>query len=248
MHLMEEGPNAFVRLYRMQHSSFLKLCRFIEPFVSIDEKMSKLRTGGKSPITVEIILHCLLRWLGGGSYLDIRISAGISVASFYRCIHASMKAILLCDALLIHFPTTDNELQTAVDDFKALSTNGVIDGCVACVDGLLLRIQTPSSSETGNVKAFFSGHYQAYGINVQAACDSRCRFVSVCIAAPGGSNDIAAFRKTPLAATLTKLPLGKYIVGDNAYVCSESLLTPFSGKVAQMVCAFFVLSSTTTVC
>jgi hypothetical protein len=111
----------------------------------------------------------------------------------------------------------------------------VIDGCVACVDGLLLRIQTPSSSETGNVKAFFSGHYQAYGINVQAACNSRCRFVSVCIAAPGGSNDIAAFRKTPLAATLTKLPLGKYIVGDNAYVCSESLLTPFSGKVAQMV-------------
>jgi hypothetical protein len=98
---------------------FLKLCRFIEPFVSIDEKMSKLRTGGKSPITVEIILHCLLRWLGGGSYLDIRISAGISVASFYRCIHASMKAILLCDALLIHFPTTDKELQTAVDNFKA---------------------------------------------------------------------------------------------------------------------------------
>ena len=121
----------------------------------------------------------------------------------------------------------------------------MIDGCVACVDGLLLCIQTPSSSETGNVvKAFFSGHYQAYGINVQAACDSRCRFVSVCIAAPGGSNDIAAFRKTPLAATVTKLPLGKYIVGDNAYVCSESLLTPFSGKVAQMVyclllCAIF---------
>jgi hypothetical protein len=53
----------------------------------------------------------------------------------------------------------------------------------------------------------------------------------VCIAAPGGSNDIAAFRKTPLAQSVNQLPLGKYIVGDNAYVCSESLLTPFAGKV-----------------
>lgn len=196
--LMEEGPNAFVRLYRMQYASFVKLCRLVEPFVSIDPRMSKVRTGGKSPITVEIILHCLLRWLGGGSYLDIRISAGISVTSFYRCIHASMEAILVCERLSIHFPTTDEELEIAANDFKSLSTAGVIDGCVACIDGILLRIQTPSPSETGNVKAFFSGHYQAYGINVQAACDSRCRFVSVCIAAPGGSNDIAAFRKLHL--------------------------------------------------
>jgi hypothetical protein len=229
-HLLEEGPNAFVRLYRMPYASFVKLCGLVEPFVSIDPKMSRVRTGGKSPITVEIILHCLLRWLGGGSYLDIRISAGISISSFYRCIHTSMTAILLSEALSIHFPTTDEELQNAANDFKSLSTNGVIDGCVACVDGILLRIQTPPSSATGNVKAFFSGHYQAYGINVQAACDSRCRFVSVCAVAPGGSNDIAAFRKTPLAASVTQLPLGKYIVGDNAYVCSESLLTPFAGK------------------
>jgi hypothetical protein len=34
--LMEEGPNAFVRLYRMEHASFVKLCRLVEPFVSID--------------------------------------------------------------------------------------------------------------------------------------------------------------------------------------------------------------------
>jgi hypothetical protein len=208
-HLMEEGPSAFVRLYRMQHASFERLCRLIEPFISIDERMSGLRTGGKSPITIEIILHCLLRWLGGGSYLDIRISAGISVASFYMCIHAPMKAILLCEELSIHFPTTSKELQIAADNYKALSTNGVIDGCVACVDGLLLRIQTPSASENGNLKAFFSGHYQAYGINVQAACDSRCRFVSVCIAAPGGSNNIAAFQKSPLALSVNRLPLGK---------------------------------------
>jgi hypothetical protein len=64
---------------------------------------------------------------------------------------------------------------------------------------------------------------------VQAVCDSKCRFTSVSVAAPGGSNDIAAFCKTRLNSMLEELPIGKYIIGDNhAYICSEHVLTPFS--------------------
>ena len=130
--------------------------------------MSQIRTG-KAPIITEIALHCLLRWLGGGSYLDIRLSAGISTASFYVCVHKCMDVIMSCNQLAYSFPTTAHEIQQAVEDFKQHCTNGVIDGCVACLDGLLVRIQTPSSSETGNVKSYFSGHYHTYGLNIQAA-------------------------------------------------------------------------------
>jgi len=52
----------------------------------------------------------------------------------------------------------------------------------------------PSRSEIGNIKAYFSGHYQTHGINVQAACDHECRFVYAALTARGGANDIAAFR------------------------------------------------------
>jgi DDE superfamily endonuclease len=229
--LAEEGPHAFSRLYRLQPETFAKLCRIIDPFIRKDTVKASNRSGhDKGPITTEIALHCLLRWLSGGSYLDIRLSVGISVPSFYRLLHACMKAILLCDELKISFPATDADLQAAADDFKSVSSHGVIDGCVGCLDGILLKIQTPASKDVGNVKSFFSGHYQTYGINVQAACDYQSRFTSVCIAAPGGSNDIAAFRKTPLQAIVNALPVGKYIIGDNAYICSENLLTPFSGK------------------
>ena len=82
----------------------------------------------------------------------------------------------------------------------------------------------------GNVKAYFSGHYQCYGINVQGICDSKCRFIYLASAAPGGCNDIVAFRRCGLQLMINTLPLGHYIVGDNAYVCSEHLLTPFSGN------------------
>ena len=156
-------------------------------------------------------------------------------------------SILLCPELAFSFPVTATEIADALTAFKATSSKGDIDGCVGCVgcvrcvgcvgcvgcvDGLLMKIQTPSNSEVGNVKSFFSGHYQTYGINVQAACDAKCRFISVCIAAPGGTNDIAAFRKSPLFQLVQNLPIGNYIIGDNAYyVCStENILTPFSGK------------------
>ena len=99
---------------------------------------------------------------------------------------------------------------------------------MACLDGYLLQIKVPAISETGNVKAYFSGHYQYYGINVQAACDHKCRFVYAALAKPGGVNGIAAFRKTQLSQMIQKLPLRRFVVGDNAYVCAETLLTPFS--------------------
>ncbi len=84
----------------------------------------------------------------------------------------------------------------------------MIDGCVGCLDGYLLQIQTPSSRETGHVKAYFSGHYRMYGVHIQAACDSWCCFIYSSVAAPGGTNDIAAFHKTMLHAIAQALPLG----------------------------------------
>lgn len=227
--LHQEGINQFRRMYRMRHESFIKLTGYVRPILEKDEKMSKIRTN-KGPITVEIILHCYLRWLAGGSYLDIRISAGISIASFYRCLHSCAEAILTVKELAYHFPATTRELRRTAKDFKKISSYGLIDGCIGCLDGLLLKIQVPSSKDCGHVKSFHSGHYGISGINVQAVCDAKCRFTFAALAAPGGQNDIKAFRGTKLFQYLDSTPIGKYIIGDNAYVCGEHLLTPFPGQ------------------
>jgi hypothetical protein len=89
-----------------------------------------------------------------------------------------------------------------------------------CLDGIvLLKIQIPASNEVGNMKSFFSGHYQTHGINVlQAACDLKCHFRRVCIAAPGGSHAVAAFRKIPLHKIVHALPIEKYMIGNNAHI------------------------------
>jgi len=92
----------------------------------------------------------------------------------------------------------------------------------------LLQIKLPASSETGNVKEYFSGHYQTYEINVQAACDHKFRFAYADLAAPGGANDIAAFKKTQLSQMIQKLSQRRFAIGHDAYVCSKTLLTLFS--------------------
>jgi len=223
-----ESPKAFLQMYRMDLASFNKLCSWLDPFLSVDPVMSRVRTG-KGAIVIEVVLHCLLRWLAGGSHLDIRIMAGISVPSFFTCIHKCVHAVLQCNQLAIKFPRSVDEIEQSAKSFRNFSTDGVIDGCVACLDGMLLPIQTPSSTETGNVMAYYSGHYAEYGLNIQAACDSMCRFVYVSVAAPGSTSDIVALRKTSLSRLIEALPLGKYVLGDNAYVCTEHLLTPFPG-------------------
>jgi hypothetical protein len=83
--LAEEGPQAFSQLYRVQPQTFATLCSLIHPFLQKDSIKAINRSGcaTKGPITTEIALHCLLRWLGGGSYLDIRLSAGIGRSSFF---------------------------------------------------------------------------------------------------------------------------------------------------------------------
>ena len=141
----------------MEYRSFKKLCTIISGKILVNDEMARLRTG-KEGITVEIMLHCLLRWLAGGSYIDIRLSAGISPAYFYTSVYKCMDAILGSEELSYKFLSTAKELEEAAQGFELLSTQAAIKGCVACLDGYLLQIRVPSSTETGNVKAYFSGH------------------------------------------------------------------------------------------
>lgn len=163
--LNREGPNAFYSMYRMHYPSYMKLCSLIED--AVRKNFDTVNSKADSPITTPIALHCCLRWLSGGSHHDIRVIAGISKAAFYHYAHRCIDAIIHCDELSFTFPKTPLEIERAALGFKAISLNGIMDGCVAAMDGILIKIKTPSTSEVGNVKAFFSGHYHAYGVNVQ---------------------------------------------------------------------------------
>ena len=173
--LNKEGPNAFYKMYRMHYHSYMKLCSLIHHDVQKNIEMANRKTGNYEQastigvITTPIALHCCIRWLSGGSHHDIRLTAGMSKASFYKYAHRCIAAINACDALSYNFPTTPLEVEHTATSFHSISKDGLMEGCVAALDGLLLKINVPRKSEVGNVRAFFSGHYQHYGVNVQVS-------------------------------------------------------------------------------
>jgi hypothetical protein len=147
------------RRLRMQKHSFDKLVELLEADLLVDESFAELRGGAIIP---PLCVYCTLRFLAGGSYLDITDVAGISQASFYRVVWKTITAIVKCSALRIQFPTTKEEITAAIAGFASISTEGAIHNCAGVVDGYLLRCKVPSKKEVKNVRSFFSGHYQCY--------------------------------------------------------------------------------------
>jgi hypothetical protein len=72
-----------------------------------------------------------------------------------------MTAVLSVSELQIRLPRTEAEFSEISKGFEEISgTNGIIKGCVGVLDGFLFQTSTLSRAEVGNVKAYFSGHYQ----------------------------------------------------------------------------------------
>lgn len=107
----------------------------------------------------------------------------------------------------IHFPQTEAQCVEAAKGFSEISSGNAICNCVSVIDGYLPANQTPSVKEVGNVRAFFNGHYQVYGVNVQAACNSNCRFQFIAVAGPGVMPDRDAVEQVDLAKKLRIFPM-----------------------------------------
>lgn len=227
-HLLKEG--SFRSFYRMQYESFCELVRLLSPSLMVSVKQGRNRNQGGDHVYVELIVHVMLRYLAGGSYHDIRVTAGLAKSTFFSCLHRGVKAVNNCKELALKFPTLASELKESAMNFAAKSHGGSLDGCIAALDGWLCRIQVPPAAETMNKASYFSGHYQCHGLNVQAACDAACRFIFLSIRCPGGTGDSKAFYGTRLATFLAEISPGYYVVADNAYTLSATLLIPYSGN------------------
>ena len=168
----------------MEKESFDRLLALIYHELLVKEQYASMRGGSIIP---ELCLYCTIRWLAGGSYLDIMDIAGISQASFYRVIWKTIIAIVQCPELSLQWPMFPVQVQDNIGGFASISFNQAINNCVGVVDGYLARIRVPSKREVGNVRSFFSGHYQCYGVNCQGVADHHCCFIHFAVAGPGVS-------------------------------------------------------------
>ena len=79
----------------------------------------------------------------------------------------------------------------AAEGFKSISSHGIVEGCVVWME-YSLKFKHLHQKKRGMSKCSFQDIAAKCmgGINVQAACDHQCQFISVCISAPSGTNDL----------------------------------------------------------
>ena len=104
--------------------------------------------------------------------------------------------------------------------------------CVAVLDSYRMAIATPPKKEVHNIKSYFSGHYQTYGINIQVACDHNCHFLFIVVGGPGIMGDREAVKESGLSKLVEKLPGLLYCIGDCAYAPTEHLIPIYSADNA----------------
>ena len=175
---------------------------------------------------------CGLQVLKGGAQDDQTHIFGVSKMEVHETFYRFLLAVNEATELDIVLPKNFEEWDPVRMGFKKKCYCGLFSGCCGAIDGFFQPTTYPTVEEVGrNVISYYSGHYESYGLNCQAACDINLRFLFFGVVAPGKTNDNVAFpRCGTLYDRMTKLPIGLCFVDDAAYTFSNTLLIPFTGS------------------
>jgi DDE superfamily endonuclease len=230
----------FKRTFRMSLGTFTDLCAAIVRTRMQAERPLRYR------IPVQVRLSMTLRYLAGGSYIDISLAYLVSVSTFYFVVHETLADI--DEVLRPKFPYEDPD---RLHEISASVTRGKspLSGCVGALDGIAIRITESTSREVANPVTCYN-RKGMFSLCIQAVCDFKYRFMFASALCPCYTRDSVAFAASSFSTFLYRspndgLPQGFFIAADEAYSCSDRVLTPWPGRglPCEKDCFNFWLSS-----
>lgn len=228
--LKEQQPQVFKRMFRIDGASFDELVERLHPILNKNEKFATISSGRS--VSTATRLAIALRWLSGGSYIDLCFAWGVSFATFY-----SERGVLwptieaLDDLFTLGLPLENAEALDAISRGFAEHSGGVMEGCVMAIDGLAVRTRQPYKHEVKYSKCWRC-RKGGFAIIVMAGCDVNGRFYSVTAKDSGSTHDSQAWGNSTLADCIEKgeLPSKYFIIGDEAFSNTQQLLSPYPGR------------------
>lgn len=223
------SPERMRAKFRVHKDDFWLLVEQVRPYVETEHTEMAIASSGTF-VPVELQLAATLRWLAGSSHIDACDVYGIGEGGFFYYVWGVCKA--LNRVLVISFPLDDSDkLRTIAQGFHTY-TKGQITGCVGAVDGIVVRTRAPHQKECGGNIMQYRNRKHCFGMVAQAVCDAKLKFLFVSMRACGSTHDWVAWQLTALHKAMQSgsWPKDYFIVGDDAYVCNETLITPFPGR------------------
>lgn len=225
------GPEKFKASYRMSLPAFKMLLNQVRDLL---QRPFKAETDYRcSTVSAEIRLAITLRILGGGRYVDLILAYGVQETTIRTIFHDTCQAL----ASRLHlkgFPKTIEGLRAIAKRFQtSRKPANPLPGCVGAVDGICIKIKKPKPREN---PALFYCRKGFYAVPVQALVDSDYIFRFCSALCTGATHDALAYSVSGLKRDIDRGALFGifYIVGDDAYSLSNSLITPCSKSNADV--------------
>lgn len=233
----------FRRMFRMELPVFSKLCQTVCDKIGEETFRPEAYLLGRASdkddvkfISGEVKMAVCLRLLAGGSYLDLVPLFSIATSYVYQVFGTFLGWMLLAfEFPLVRWLRERNwEALNVLANGFAEKSNGVFHGPFGALDGLALRIRSPTLKEVAD-----PGNYYCrkgfYALNVQAICDKWKRFLWVYPTNKGSTHDSSAFGNSRLLDLLKEMSdelyqRGLFIVGDSAYGLAPYLLVPYDAN------------------
>ena len=143
-------------------------------------------------ISTDVRLACALRYYAGGSPFDISSTYCVSHTEVINSVWFVVEATNKMKEWYIEYPQNHNEQHKIAADFKDKSSVD-FDVCAGAIDGILIWMNRPSLEEAREVgvdqQKFYCGRKHKFGLNCQAVCDVRGRFLDISITYGAASSD-----------------------------------------------------------
>lgn len=185
------SPTFFKRLYRMSHHTFMLLAETLAIFD--DKKFRK-----SCPL---LRLSVTIRWLPGGSYLDIALANSLATSTVYHFIDETLST--MDRSIQIKFPYNNPSWLHRMSHRFSREGKSAVDKCCGALDGIAIEISEPASWEVPNSATYFN-RKGWFALNVQAMCDAFYRFTFISCLSAGSTHDSTAFSISSLARLLER--------------------------------------------
>jgi hypothetical protein len=215
----------------MRYEAFCKLSGMLEPKIrelSMKEGSDPtfVKRAPNGLIEPSVRLGCFLRHVAGGHVYDIMLAFGIGRADVSKSIWIVLDAINQFNGFVLKYPENHAQQRAIADGFHAKSSAG-FGCCAGAVDGLLIWTQRPSEKDAAlsqcSVAKFFCGRKHKYGLNCQAICDARGRFLDVSVMYPASTSDVLSFESANIYGRLEQ---GLLAPGESVLLAPGIVLTP----------------------
>lgn len=171
----------FQKMFRMDRAAFKRLVNLLAIDLLFNASQAKRSSG--SAISIVIRVAAALRWLAGGSHLDICAMFGLDLANFF---HPDYVLWVTIDAinrrLQLGLSLKPEDLKRTADGFSRY-TDGYMYGCVSAIDGWVIQTHCPTKKEVKgkgqisdyrNRKGFWGMLVLAGTTHVKSSCICNC--------------------------------------------------------------------------